>query len=178
MGQFNNFEANDSGKNDGDKSQARSGSDMSNQNFNDDFRKTAAAGAARLTEFAFPASKDLLEQLGLGDKNKDGGKVLGTLNSKDNPLNNVKPAGKGESSSIWDAVKAGINGADSTAKQGRRIAESIGEVAGEVIKQQIKEGEDRQHKIAEQAAKDKDVQKVTEKHDGPIATVIVEKKDG
>ena len=60
MGQFNNFEANDSVKNDGDKSQARTGSDMSNQNFNDDFRKTATAGAAMLSEFAFPASKDLL----------------------------------------------------------------------------------------------------------------------
>lgn len=180
MGQniFSDLEKNDSVKNDGEKAQSRNGAELSNQQFNEDFRKAATSVAATLTEFALPSSKDLLQQLGFGDAKNDGGKVLGQLNGKDNPLNNVKPAGNNDGSGIWEAVKDGMKNADSSVKEGRRIAESIGEVAVEVIKQHVKEGEARQHKIAEQAAKDKDVQKVTEKHDGPIATVIIEKKDG
>lgn len=196
MGQdiFSIFEKTDSVKNDGDKQATSKGAEMSNKQFNDDFRKAATAGT--LTEVVFPGSDALLQQLELGGGDKLGKGVLGALNGIDNPLNKLKPADKKDNGTdnkpgdktdskpadqdkgITGIVQDVIKNADSTAKQGKRLVETISEVAAEVITKHIKEGEERQHKIAEKAAKEKDVQKVTEKHDGPISTVIVEKNDG
>lgn len=58
------------------------------------------------------------------------------------------------------------------------IGGGIADAVQKALSDMTDKREARQHQIAEREAKDPNVQKVTERHDGPIATVIVERRDG
>lgn len=160
---------------------------MAEVNINDIFKK---AGPSDELLKGLPSAKDLLDQIfGKDEKSKtaestqaDGQDSTSKVKHASKPATiDFKPSTNDAQEKDSLVPKMMINVSDLHKGTGKvsDLLKGIGETIVDQLEGAVKEGEARQRKIADQALRDPNTQKVSEKHeDGPIATVVIEKRDG